>query len=178
VARRHRGVKRSLSPRLYREVLYDHIPPGRRVELHRRIAEGEETAYSERAGEIAAELANHYRRGNDRQKAVQYFQFAGERAAVRSAYAEAIVHFNAGIEEAGRMPEGPDRSRRQLALLLKRGAALAVIKGPQHPEVEETYLRARGIAQSLGDGPELFKAVWGQWLAANMRQTEMARTPA
>jgi predicted ATPase len=37
---------------LYREVLYDRVPPGQRIELHRRIAAREETAYGERASEI------------------------------------------------------------------------------------------------------------------------------
>ena len=53
---------------LYRDVLYDRVPPGHRVELHRRIAEREETAYGERAGEIAAELADHYSRANEKKR--------------------------------------------------------------------------------------------------------------
>jgi len=38
------------------EVLYERVPAGRRVDLHRRIGEREEQAYGERAREIAAEL--------------------------------------------------------------------------------------------------------------------------
>ena len=34
---------------LYRQVLYERVPPGRRAELHRQIGAGEETAYGERA---------------------------------------------------------------------------------------------------------------------------------
>ena len=66
---------------LYQEVLYDRAPVGSRAEAHRRIAECEETAYGEQAGEIAAKLANHYSRANDNDKAVKYFQLASARAA-------------------------------------------------------------------------------------------------
>ena len=67
---------------LYQEVLYERTTTGQRTELHRRIAEREETAYGEQAGEIAAKLANHYSRANDNDKAVKYFQLASARAVV------------------------------------------------------------------------------------------------
>jgi predicted ATPase len=51
---------------LYREALYDRVPPGHRVELHERIAARTEQAYGKRTAEIAAELANHYRQRIDR----------------------------------------------------------------------------------------------------------------
>ncbi len=82
---------------LYQEVLYDRAPVGSRAEAHRRIAAREETAYGEQADEIAAELANRYRRANDNDKAVKYFQLAGARAATRSAFAEAMGHAQAGL---------------------------------------------------------------------------------
>jgi predicted ATPase len=63
---------------LYQEVLYDRLSAGHQVQLHRRIAMREEAGYGERAGEVAAELANHYSRANDKQKAIQYFQLAGQ----------------------------------------------------------------------------------------------------
>jgi predicted ATPase len=66
---------------LYQEVLYDGVPVGSRAEAHRRIAEREETAYGQHAGEIAAKLANHFSRANDHDKAVKYFQLASARTA-------------------------------------------------------------------------------------------------
>ena len=49
---------------LYQEVLYGRLSAGYQVQLHRRIAMREEAGYGERAGEVATELANHYRRAN------------------------------------------------------------------------------------------------------------------
>lgn len=44
---------------LYREVLYERIPAGRRAELHRLVGVLKEAAYGQQASEIAAELAMH-----------------------------------------------------------------------------------------------------------------------
>jgi hypothetical protein len=48
---------------MYQEVLYGLLPPGHRVQVHRRIAAREEAGYSERSNEIATELAHHYSLG-------------------------------------------------------------------------------------------------------------------
>ena len=45
---------------LVRETLYDELPPGRRVRLHRRIAGELEVIYGPAVGEHLAELAFHY----------------------------------------------------------------------------------------------------------------------
>jgi len=76
---------------LYQDVIYDRIPDNHRIELHRRIAEREETAYGERVAEIAAELAHHYSRSNKAEKAVEYLGRDAQRAVSRSAFAEALT---------------------------------------------------------------------------------------
>ena len=57
---------------LYRDVLYERVPAGHRIEMHRRIAMREESAYGERVAERAAELAHHYLSANDKLNAVKY----------------------------------------------------------------------------------------------------------
>lgn len=59
---------------LYQNVLYERLSVGRRIQLHKRIGERKEAGYGERAGEIAAELAVHFERGRDYQRAVHYFE--------------------------------------------------------------------------------------------------------
>ena len=88
---------------LYGDVLYGRVPAGYRVELHRRIAARLEKAHGERAGEIATELAHHYSRANDRNKAIQYLQIAGERAAARYAMVEAERHYTSARQAAWRI---------------------------------------------------------------------------
>ncbi len=82
---------------LYQEVFYARLTPGRRSGLHLRIGERAEGAYGARTEEIAAELAMHFERGRDTQRAVQYLQLAGQGAVQRSANVEAITHLTRGI---------------------------------------------------------------------------------
>src|SRR5262249_8683282 len=61
---------------LYQNVLYEQVSTSRRVQLHRRIGEKGEELYGERASEIAAELAMHFERGRDYERATKYLEQA------------------------------------------------------------------------------------------------------
>jgi hypothetical protein len=77
------------------------------------------------------------------------------------------------------LPDTADGKRRRLDFLLKLGPALMVVRGMQSAEVEDTYRRATEICESLGDVTELYKAKWGLWFSANVRQkTALARDRA
>jgi predicted ATPase/DNA-binding winged helix-turn-helix (wHTH) protein len=65
---------------LYQQVVYERLGAGRRVRLHQRLGECLEKAYEAQAGEIAAELAEHFVRGQDTQRAVHYLHLAAENA--------------------------------------------------------------------------------------------------
>ncbi len=75
---RRRGTLFEFDHALYRDVLYDRIPSGRRAILHREVAAREEAGYGERAWEIAAELAMHFERSGDVFRAGLYLQQAAE----------------------------------------------------------------------------------------------------
>jgi predicted ATPase len=61
---------------LYREVLYLRLPPGRRAALHRRIGDRLEVLFGDRADEVAPELAWHFERGFDHERAARYQRVA------------------------------------------------------------------------------------------------------
>ena len=149
---------------LYGDVLYGRMPAGYRVELHRRIAVREEKAHGERAGEIATELAHHYSHANDRNKAIEYFQIAGERAGLRYAMVEAERHYTNALELLGELPQTPERDRRELALQLAIGPALMSVKGWAAPEVERAYTRGRKLCEQLGELAQLFPFLYGLWV--------------
>src|SRR5262249_59643996 len=59
---------------LYQDVLYQRLGSGWQAQLHRQISARLAQAYGERAREVAAELAMHFERGRDYQRAVHYLQ--------------------------------------------------------------------------------------------------------
>jgi hypothetical protein len=154
---------------LYQEVLYDRVPVVSRAEAHRRIAVREESAYGERADEIAGELANHYSRARDNDKAVKYFQLAGERAAARGAMVEAAGQDSRALELLRETPASGARDRQELALQIGLGAALWGTKSWSHSEAHSTFTRAQELAEKLGETQQLISILFGLWGSAVTR---------
>ena len=150
---------------LYQNVCYERIASGRRVRLHKQIADRREAAFGARAGEIAAELAVHFERGRDVQQAIRYLERAGRNALQRSANAEAVRHLTAALALLKELPVSTERTRQELMLHLALGTPLLALKGHGAPEVREHYTKARDLCRELGDPPELFPVLWGLWIS-------------
>jgi class 3 adenylate cyclase/predicted ATPase len=164
---------------LTRDVAYDSLLRSRRQQLHERIARTLEERFPALAEAEPEILAYHFSQAGVPASASIYSERAGDRAAARSAFAEAVAHFDAALTEIARMPPGGDRDRRELAVLLKRGPAVLIYKGLKGQVAEGNYQRAYEIAKPLGDDGSLFKAIWGIWFCSNLsRRTAAARDRA
>jgi DNA-binding winged helix-turn-helix (wHTH) protein/predicted ATPase len=148
---------------LYHEVVYARVSVSRRVRWHRQIGLRLEAGYGPPARERAAELAEHFVRGRDPRRAVQYLHYAGEQAAQRSAHQAALVHLTKGLEVLTTLPDTPERLAYEVALHLALGGVLIATRGFTSPEVEQTYARARRLCQQLGETPQRFSALLGLW---------------
>jgi predicted ATPase/DNA-binding winged helix-turn-helix (wHTH) protein len=143
---------------LYRDVLYDRVPPGRRLEVHRRVAERKETAWGERAGEIATELAYHYRRAGKIEQTICYLERAVKQAMRRSAYTEALDNCQQALVLLNRQPqssnllrESPERDARELQLLQSLYSTLYATRGWAAPETVAAAERVRILAEKRGN---------------------------
>jgi class 3 adenylate cyclase/tetratricopeptide (TPR) repeat protein len=176
-----RGLERGFSFKhaLLRDAAYDSLLLTRRREWHERTARAVEQRFPELAASEPEVLAYHFAEAGLPAPACDYRMRAGDRAASRSAYQEAIANFLAGLKAAETLPASEDRTRRQLDFLLKLGPALIVTRGMGSPEVEDAYRRAAEMGETTGDEPATFKAKWGLWLNANIRRkTALARDRA
>jgi predicted ATPase/DNA-binding winged helix-turn-helix (wHTH) protein len=161
---------------LYRETLYARVPVGRRVRWHRQIGRRLEAGYGPQAQERAAELAEHFVRGRDTERAVQYLGDAGNQAVQRSAYLEALRHFTQGLELLATLPETLTRAQQELNLQLAMGPALVATKGYAAPEVAHTYTQARELCRQMGETPDVFPALRGLWVFHEARaELQVAR---
>jgi DNA-binding winged helix-turn-helix (wHTH) protein/predicted ATPase len=136
---------------LYRQVVYDRLPVGRRIQLHARIGARMEAGYRGQAAERAAELATHFELGLNHLKAVHYLQQAAEKALQRSAYQEAIALLRRGLAVLPKLPESSERHTRELALRIALGQVLTVTQGPGASEVAGIYARAEELCREVGD---------------------------
>jgi hypothetical protein len=126
----------------------------------------EEAGYGERAGEVATELAHHYGRAYDRNKAIQYLRLAGERAVARGAVVEAEGHYRRALELLGELPQAPERDRRELALQMALGSVFWRSRSWSHPQAGRAFARAQELGEKLGESSQIVVVLHGLVVSA------------
>jgi predicted ATPase/class 3 adenylate cyclase len=148
---------------LTQEVAYNSVLQERRKAWHEQTARAIEILFHSRLHDHYSELAHHYTRSGNTQKAVEYLGLAGQQAVQRSAYAEAISHLTTALELLNTLPDTPERVQQELALQLTLGVPLQLIKGHAAPEVGRTYNRVLELCGQVGETSHLFPALFGLW---------------
>ena len=166
---------------LVRETLHDELSVGRRVRLHRRIAEVLEQVYGPSTEAHLAELAYHFvqaaqartARSDESEaapagpKAIDYARRAGDAAARSLAYEEAARLYRMALAVLDMDDMHDDQTR--VETLFGLGEAQA--RAGELDDARETFLQAAGLARHLGSGRLLARAALGfggrhQWARA------------
>jgi class 3 adenylate cyclase/predicted ATPase len=155
---------------LTQEVAYNSVLIERRKALHEQTAQALEAFFRDRLEEHYDELAHHYSRSSNTEKAVEYLQKAGQKAIHRSASVKAIEHIAKALELVKLQPHTLERNQQELALQLALGNVLMATKGYAAPEVGQVYLRARELCHQCGDSVRIFPALFGLWLFYTLRE--------
>ena len=145
---------------LTQETVYANIPGGRRLQLHRMVAEAIEGLYLENVDNYYEWLAYHYDKSNDIPKAMDNYFKAGEKAKRVSANDTAYSLLMRGLKLIDSLPDTPERAQKELSFLISLGPALMANKGYGAAELERVYTRARELCQDLGNPPNLFPILY------------------
>jgi predicted ATPase len=148
---------------LIRDAAYESLLKSTRQQYHQRIAQVLETQFPETTEGQPELLAHHCTEAGLIEQAVRYWQRAGENAIQRSAHVEAIAHLRQGLALLHTLPETPERTQREVDLLIVLGASLRATKGTGAPEVGQTYLRAQHLCAHLDNPQQLFPVLRGLW---------------
>ena len=140
---------------LVRATLYDELSAARRVALHRRVAEAIEAAHAGALDDHLPQLAHHFARARDVDKAIEYASRAGDRALDQLAHDEAAAYYRQALELLDPAAR-PDGEARRCELLIALGEAQ---RRTGDPAYRQTLLDAAGLADHLGDGDALARAV-------------------
>jgi class 3 adenylate cyclase/tetratricopeptide (TPR) repeat protein len=146
---------------LTQDVAYHSMLGERRKMLHEHTGQAIELLYQDKLDEHYAELAHHYQRGGNAEKAITYLHLAGEQALQRSANIEAMSLLTEAVTLVQRLPTTREHLQQELALQAVLGALLITTKGYGAPETEIAYTRAYALCQQLGDTSQLFLVLWG-----------------
>jgi predicted ATPase len=163
------GVSYVFKHALTQEVAYDSLLTARRQVLHAAAGHALERLYPDWLVERSEELARHYTEASLTEKAVHYWQQAGQKAIERSAHVEAIAHLRQGLQLLQTLPETPERTQREVDMYIALGASLIATKGQAASEVQQTYTRARHLCQHLTEPHELFSILRGLWVYYSAR---------
>ena len=148
----------AFSHELIRQAVIGGLSAARRQRLHFEVAEAIErtcAAASESRddgilNDHVAELAHHYARGGNPQKAAKYCLRAVLRFADLGSAAEAIVQFESGLELLQLLPDDDRRANLELDLWNAAGGALGDSKGFASREAEQWYARATVLSRRSG----------------------------
>ena len=146
---------------LVQDAAYATLLRGRRQELHARTAAALEQHFADLVERQPELLAHHLTAAGNTGRAVEQWLKAGQHAAARLAYLEAIARLERGLGLLHSLPESPVRSAREIELQLALGLCLFTAKGAV--EAKPAYMRAHELAESSGEPQQRFEALYGVW---------------
>ena len=154
---------------LVQETAYRTLLRSRRRHLHARVADILERRFPETAETQPELLAHHCEQAGLVHQAVEYQRKAGEQAFARSATAEAISQFRKGLSLLEVLPDDGERRRQELDLQVALGSGLRATKGSAAPETGRTHARALALCRQVGETPQIFQVLHGQFVFHHVR---------
>jgi len=132
-------------------------------DIHKNLAPLIEAEYPEIAQQQPEKIAHHYTEAGQAEEAVDWWLRAEQHALTQSANLEAISHFQHGMALMHLLPDSKENWLRELRLCVVVGAAYCATSGYASAEVEKVFERASELSKKIGDLPEKFQILWGQW---------------
>jgi serine phosphatase RsbU (regulator of sigma subunit)/tetratricopeptide (TPR) repeat protein len=148
---------------LLEEALYTAIDEQKRREFHQRIAETMEARFPKVAETQPELLAEHFTNAGLVLKAIGYCLKAGLRSKDRFANVEAVSHFRKGIQLLEKLEPSAARDALELELLGPLGTAFIAWRGYADPEVGPILSRAHALCERVGETPQVFAIMWGNF---------------
>jgi class 3 adenylate cyclase/predicted ATPase len=149
---------------LIQDTAYQSLLKSTRQQYHRQIAQVLEERFPQTKETQPELLAHHYTEAGKIERAIPYWQNAGQKAGQRSANVEAITHLTKGLELLKILPDTSERAYQELHIHMALGAPLIATKGFASRELKQTFEHARELCQKLGETSELFGVSVGLWL--------------
>jgi predicted ATPase/class 3 adenylate cyclase len=146
---------------LIQDAAYQSLLNRTRQQFHRKIAEHIEQQLPSLAATEPELIARHYAAAELAEKALDYWELAGQQARNVSANSEAVGHFRNVLDVLATLEPTQERTRRTARAYLSTGAALTSTQGGAAEEVEEAFSAASTLSVQLGDKALLSRAIHG-----------------
>jgi class 3 adenylate cyclase/tetratricopeptide (TPR) repeat protein len=162
---------------LTQQVAYNSMTSERRKGMHERAGGAIEEVYANRLKDHYAELAYHYSRSANLDKAIDYLGSAGNQAVLMAAHRQAVVQFEEGLKILGSLPSTPVREGKELNLRFSLVVALHQSEGPASQELRRQLNRVVELVRPETDPFLSFGALQASVLLswANAEYAEASR---
>ncbi len=160
-----RGTPRySFVHALYQNVIYDRIDEAKRRRLHQLIGDRTEAAYSNSTQTVAAELAAHFERSGDTERATRYLLQAAQRSFSVCAYPETIEYATRALELV-KPPRGSKHPSVEIEIgaQLLTAVATCASKGYAASETRDAFARAQLLSRNSSNYTLAFESLAGTW---------------
>ena len=138
---------------LTHEAAYGSLLKERRQALHARIVEALEARHAGRLDDQVERLADHAERGGLWGKAAAYRRLSGNKAAGRSAYREAVAHYEGALAALGRVPSTRENIQERIDLRVGLREVLFALGEPDR--ALEHLNEAEALAEAAADHERL-----------------------
>ena len=148
---------------LIQDAAYESLLRKSKQLFHQRIADVLESQFPESVESEPELLAHHFTAAGQSQQGIAYWKKAGQRAQARYANAEAIEHFQNGLDLIGTLEESGKRDQAELELQIPLATVMTMARGWAASEVESVHTRARELCERIGQEAPQFHVTWGMW---------------
>ncbi|MBV8357956.1 MAG: AAA family ATPase, partial [Deltaproteobacteria bacterium] len=138
-------IKYTFKHALTQEVAYNSLLAERRQLIHQQIGEAMESWYGERRSDHFKELALHYSRSGIALKAIEYLRLAGQQAASRSFFEEAIAQLETALGLLPKLENAAIRDEQELAIRMALVMPMNNISQIAAPANLQNLSRARSL---------------------------------
>jgi predicted ATPase len=144
---------------VFADAISRRLSPGRRLQLHLRMAHILQNIYGSRQDEIASELAGHFREAHDHHNAIKYMVVVAQQAIRKNGHHDALRHLDEALRLLPMLPP-EERQQHELTIQASRGPALMVSHGFADEAAEKAFRRTIDLAEAL-NSDLLFPAAFG-----------------
>lgn len=141
---------------LIQDAAYNSMLNKDRKSVHLQIADMFESGSAQAAPQEPEVLAHHLTEAAKPDRAMIYWQQAGNQSLARFDNVEAMHHLQRALDQVDESSPSELQIQTELNLLLSLGVALTIIRGFGSDEVGKVYGRARDICLDMGDDPRLY----------------------
>jgi tetratricopeptide (TPR) repeat protein len=131
---------------IVRDVVYEEVSPFKRKKLHGIVGSALEKVYAKKIDEHFGELASHFLEGGDKDKALDYFLKAGEKASKVYANIESVSYFQSAL----RLLEEREGGLREKGRILEKLGDTKSL-GEEHDVCMKYWNEALLLSEQLGE---------------------------